>query len=221
MKRTSSSSDRPRPTSLGDVVGAFATLLVLCSVLGRKREPLREVEPEVIPPEPLAVVESREAVPVEPKAVEPKPVDPKPVEPKPVPLAPAPPPVPEPVAPAALRHAASSDSESPSVSTERWSCEIALWTDHDRGVFYARSFHRGEEVVVAESPAFAVAGSDVEESAEAVAAYRSLCDELVRVGWTREGSGPDWYGARFRRDFSMAALNASLTSQAGSARRQY
>jgi hypothetical protein len=244
LNMTTRSSDRPRRASLGDVVGASATLLVLCSVLGRKREPLREVEPEVIPPEPLTVVGSTETLPVKPEAVEPEPlepeavepepvepepvepepVEPKAVEPEPIQLAPAPPPAPSPAPAAPVRDAEPSDSggdSPPSVSTEHWSCEIALWTDHDRGAFYARSFHRGEELIVAESPGFAVAGKDVEESAEAVAAYRSLCDDLVRMGWTREGNGPDWYGARFRRDFSMAALNASLTSRAGSAGRQY
>jgi hypothetical protein len=173
-------------------------------MLGRKREPLREVEPEVIPPEPLSVVSSDQA--------------PAP-EPEPVPLAPAP----AQHLPTPLREEPSDNQTSPppSVSTERWSCEIALWTDQDRGVFYARSFRRGEELIVAESSGFAVTGELVEESPEAVAAYQSLCDDLVRMGWTREGNGPEWYGARFGRDFSVAALNASLTSQAGSERRQY
>jgi hypothetical protein len=213
--------------------------------LGRKREPLREVEPEVIPPERLAVVGNDEVHVDEPEPVvlapEPEPVvlapEPEPValapEPEPVALAPEPEPEPVPVIPAPpppdppseRRDEAPSRTESdslPSLSTEQWSCEVALWTDHDQGVFYARSFHRGEEVIVAESPRFAVTSEGtVDESPAAVEAYRSLCDDLVRTGWIRAGNGVEWYGAHFRREFSLAALNASLTSHVTSARRHY
>ena len=252
----STHSYRPRRASLGDVAGASATLLVLCSVLGRKREPLREVEPEVIPPErppepftvvandapeeravaepaaeatppperapePLAVVETQEMdepVVVEPTA-EPAPPQPEPLavveahEPEePVVAEPTAEPAPPPQDPPAR----------PTLSTDQWTCEIALWTEHDQGVFYARSFHRGDEVTIAESRRFAVTSAGaVEESPAAVAAYESLCDELVRMGWARDADGRDWYGTRFRRDFSLAALNASLTAHLPSARRNY
>ena len=249
MKKVSPYSNRPRRTSIGDVAGASATLLVLCSVLGRKREPLREVEPEVIPPEraepftvveadqaaaavpdrphqppePLTVVETHE--PEEPVAVE-APPEAAPPERAPEPLAVIEPdetevpgvvePTPEAAAPQ------QGLSVPPSLSTDQWTCEIALWTEHDEGVFYARSFHRGDEVTIAESPRFAVASTGtVEESPAAVAAYESLCDDLVRMGWARDADGRDWYGTRFRRDFSLAALNASLTAHVTSERRHY
>jgi len=77
-------------------------------------------------------------------------------------------------------------------------------------------------VTVAESPGFAVPSTGtVEESPAAVAAYESLCDDLVRMGWARDADGRDWYGTRFRRDFSLSALNASLTAHVTSERRNY
>jgi hypothetical protein len=220
LKKVSPYSNRPRRTSIGDVAGASATLLVLCSVLGRKREPLREVEPEVIPPEralePFTVVEAVKAAaavpdrphqPPEPLTVVETHETEEPVAVEPPPEA-APP--------------ERGPSVPPSLSTDQWTCEIALWTEHDEGVFYARSFHRGDEVTIAESPRFAVASTGtVEESPAAVAAYESLCDDLVRMGWARDADGRDWYGTRFRRDFSLAALNASLTAQVTSERRHY
>jgi hypothetical protein len=250
LKKVNPYSYRPRRASLGDVAGASLTLLVLCSALGRKREPLREVEPEVIPPgrplEPFTVVEADEMAavvpdlptePPEPLAIveideteEPLVVDPTPEaappervsEPlavveadeteEPVVVEPTPEPAPPPQSP----------SGPPSLSTDQWTCEIALWTEHDQGVFYARSFHRGDEVTVAESPRFTITSTGaVEESPAAVAAYESLCDDLVRMGWARDADGRDWYGTRFRRDFSLAAVNASLTAHGTSERRNY
>ncbi|MFL5968756.1 MAG: hypothetical protein ACJ74L_04095 [Gaiellaceae bacterium] len=102
----------------------------------------------------------------------------------------------------------------PTLSTEEWACEIALWRDHDAAVFYARSFHDDEEVLVAESTRFQLQGRAVPaRSHEALAAHTALCDELVRTGWKHVGEGEEWYSDRFRRDFDAAALNASLTTR--------
>lgn len=102
----------------------------------------------------------------------------------------------------------------PTLSTEEWACEIALWRDHDTAVFYARSFHDDEEVLVAESTRFQLQGRAVPaRSHEALAAHTALCDELVRTGWKHVGEGEEWYSDRFRRDFDAAALNASLTTR--------
>jgi hypothetical protein len=250
LKKVSPYSNRPRRTSIGDVAGASAILLVLCSVLGRKREPLREVEPEVIPPgrapEPLTVVEADETAPAvpdrpheppEPLAVVETDETEEPVAVEPAPQAAPPERTPEPLAvvetdeteePVVVEPTPEAApppqgrSGPPSLSTDQWTCEIALWTEHDQGVFYARSFHRGDEVIVAESPGFAVPSTGtVEESPAAVAAYESLCDDLVRMGWARDADGLDWYGTRFRRDFSLSALNASLTAHVTSERRNY
>jgi hypothetical protein len=105
-------------------------------------------------------------------------------------------------------------SAAPSVSTEEWSCEIALWSEPDYAVFYARSFHDGDEIRIAESPRFPVArNATAEPTKVALMAHKSLCDELARAGWTRVGPGAEWYGDRFRRDFSVAALTSSLKTQ--------
>ena len=108
----------------------------------------------------------------------------------------------------------------PSVSTEEWTCEIALWREHDEAVLYARSFHGKEELTIAESPRFHVSGDGIpEQSTASLDAHEQLCDELARDGWERVGRGVDWYNDRFRRDFSVAALTASLTTRIVFARR--
>jgi hypothetical protein len=106
------------------------------------------------------------------------------------------------------------------VSTEEWTCEIALWREHDEAVLYARSFHGEEELTIAESPRFHVSGDGVpEQSTASLDAHEQLCDELARDGWERVGRGVDWYNDRFRRDFSVAALTASLATRIVFARR--
>jgi hypothetical protein len=108
----------------------------------------------------------------------------------------------------------------PSVSTEEWTCEIALWREHDEAVLYARSFHGEEELTIAESPRFHVSGDGVpEQSTASLDAHGRLCEELARDGWERVGRGVDWYNDRFRRDFSVAALTASLATRIVFARR--
>lgn len=102
----------------------------------------------------------------------------------------------------------------PTVSTEEWSCEIALWPEQGEAVFYARSFHDGDEIVVAESPRFPT-GVDgtVDRRDAALRAHAELCKDLARGGWRRAGSGPEWYADRFRREFGAAAVSASLTTR--------
>jgi len=102
----------------------------------------------------------------------------------------------------------------PSLSTAEWSCEIALWAEGNSAVFYARSFHRGDEIVVAESPPFPTRGDgDPERGGGALKAHAALTEELVRAGWIRAGGGSEWYADRFRRDFDPAAVTASLKTR--------
>jgi hypothetical protein len=107
----------------------------------------------------------------------------------------------------------------PSLSREHWSCEIALWSDGQRALFYARSFREDEEVTIAESPSFPGDETSGAKSPASAAAHARLREELLRMGWVPDGRGTEWYGERFRRDFSVAALNASLTAQGPSPRR--
>jgi hypothetical protein len=108
----------------------------------------------------------------------------------------------------------------PSLSTEEWTCEIAFWREHDEAVLYARSFHGEEEITIAESPRFPVGADGVSKQSKAsVNAHERLCEDLAAAGWERVGRGVDWYSDRFRRDFSVAALNASLTPRIVFARR--
>jgi len=129
----------------------------------------------------------------------------------------------EAVPPDAVETSAPAESvpaEAPSLSTAEWSCEIALWPDGDEAVFYARSFHRGDEIVVAESPRFAIGGDAAIEAGGAVLeAHAALTNELVQAGWTRVGPGPEWYADRFRRNFDPGAVTASLTTRVLFARR--
>jgi hypothetical protein len=114
----------------------------------------------------------------------------------------------------------SSPSRPPAVSLDRWMCEIAIWSARDEAVFYARSFHDGEEITIAESTRFpSGGGGTVEPTGAAAEAHERLCDELAAAGWQHVGRGVEWYGDRFRREFSIAALNASLTTRVFFARR--
>jgi hypothetical protein len=114
----------------------------------------------------------------------------------------------------------SSTSPPPAVSLDQWTCEIALWSEHAKAVFYARSFRDGEEITIAESTLFPLgADGTVEPTDTALEAHESLCEELAHAGWQRVGRGVEWYGDRFRRDFSVGALNASLTTRIAFARR--
>jgi hypothetical protein len=108
----------------------------------------------------------------------------------------------------------------PSVSLGGWSCEIAVWRDGDDAVFYARSFHDGVEIPLAESFSFRTPGDGPPvEDAATKEAHRVLCRELTNGGWVRVGGGAEWYSDRFRRAFSVAALNASLKTRIVFARR--
>lgn len=108
----------------------------------------------------------------------------------------------------------------PTVSTQQWTCEIGLWRIDGEAVFYARSFHDGEELIVAESRPFPMNGDGPpEQSDDPLTAHQDLCNELERVGWERVGPGTEWYGDHFRRNFSVAALNTSLTTRIVFARR--
>jgi hypothetical protein len=83
-------------------------------------------------------------------------------------------------------------------------CEIAFWRGYRKGAFYARTYLEGEEVAVAESPAFRPIGDEPDRTDEAEAAYEALCEALAEAGWHRVGAGTDWYGGTFRRDFTDA-----------------
>jgi hypothetical protein len=108
----------------------------------------------------------------------------------------------------------------PSVSIDEWTCEIALWRGDGNAIFYARTYRDGEELTIAESPAFEFRGDDEpEQTKEILGAHHGLGKQLVRAGWEPSGCGRDWYNHRFRRDFTVAGLLASLTTPAPSARR--
>jgi hypothetical protein len=108
----------------------------------------------------------------------------------------------------------------PSISIDEWTCEIALWHGDSNAIFYARTYWQGEELTIAESQPFGFRGQDdPEETKEIRRAHHRLGKQLVRAGWEPSGSGGPWYNHRFRRDFTVAGLIASLTTPATSARR--
>jgi len=191
--------------------GALLNALVVCLSFGRRRERVREVEAQVIPADDLvleapveqpALAEAASAaqrplisVPPEADETDLQEAQPEGVKAEPVPA-------------------------TPSVSTEDWICEIALWRDQDAAVFYARSFHDGIEIPVSESAPFTIgADGPLKHNEAASSAHRALCQELASAGWRRVEPGSEWYSDRFRRDFSLAALNASLKSRIVFARR--
>jgi hypothetical protein len=109
----------------------------------------------------------------------------------------------------------------PSISMEEWTCEIALWRGEDSAIFYARTYRDGEELTIAESPLFRFRGQDEpKQTKEILRAQHALRQQLVRAGWEPSGCGGDWYNHRFRRDFTVAGLIASLTTPISFARRR-
>lgn len=191
MKRPRRHSNRPWHTSLSDVAGASAALLPALGAFGQGKRRIREVIPEIVLVEPLAETLGDDTGEAQ-EAV--------------LPLQHEEPERPAPEGP-------------PSLSKEHWSCEIALWSDEERALFYARSFREDEEVTIAESPSFSIDAARGARSPASTAAHARLREELLRMGWVPDGRGTEWYGERFRRDFSVAALNASLTAQGPSPRR--
>jgi len=194
--------------------GATASLLPLVSFASAwRRDRIREVDPEIILP-------GKEKLP--PVAPEELPSPAK--EPQP-PAATDPPTLREVVAdPGEERDTAADErggvspgpslSPPPTVSTDVWTCEIALWREEGEAVFYARSFYQGVEIPLAESPPFPLVGDDVlEQSPAAMEAHRGLGRQLTDTGWLHVEHGPEWYGDRFQREFSLAALNASLKAR--------
>jgi len=108
----------------------------------------------------------------------------------------------------------------PTISIDEWTCEIALWHGDGNAIFYARTYRHGEELTIAESQPFVFRGQDEpEQTKEILRAHHRLGKQLVRAGWEPSGSGGAWYNHRFRRDFTVAGLIASLTTPATSAQR--
>jgi hypothetical protein len=216
-----------RPSADDALNGAFLALLAAAATLTWRRGRIREVEAELISPHasdegaawqrepeeldgPAFALVPDPVVEEAPDDPEERPADEQPVAEAETEAEADADPEPEPTPIARLQQ----PPPPPSLSTEEWACEIALWRDHDAAVFYARSFHDDEEVLVAESPRFQLQGRAVSaRSDEALAAHTALCDELVRTGWKHVGEGEEWYSDRFRRDFDAAALNASLTTR--------
>jgi hypothetical protein len=193
-----------------------------------KRGPIRDVDPEVIraeddlPPDEQPVPSPRAAVDpvpdVDPEVIRAEDDLPRDEQPVPSPEA-AVDPVPR-LREVETAHAQDAAPDTPPVSLHGWHCEIAVWRGGGEAVFYARAFHEGEEIPVAESPPFAlVGGGTPEQDPGTVEAHRLLCAELTEAGWVRVDAGPEWYGDRFRRDFSVAALNASLKAHIRHVRR--
>lgn len=80
-------------------------------------------------------------------------------------------------------------------------CEIRFWRGWRKGMFYAGMTEDGEEVAVAESAAFPLAGgdSDPARTDAAVAAYDGLRAALEAAGWEHVAGGAAWYAGTWRR----------------------
>jgi hypothetical protein len=58
----------------------------------------------------------------------------------------------------------------------------------------------GEPLAVAESPFFRARGNGIpDETDEAVAAHRSLCERLESAGWQHVASGKSWFANTYAR----------------------
>jgi hypothetical protein len=80
-------------------------------------------------------------------------------------------------------------------------CEIRFWRGWRKGMFYAGMTEDGEEVAVAESAAFPLAGANAvpARTDAAVAAHDGLKAALEAAGWEHVAGGATWYGGTWRR----------------------
>jgi hypothetical protein len=84
-------------------------------------------------------------------------------------------------------------------------CRISCSCGRRKAVFYAWTHDDGEEVALAESRPFRARLNGVPvATAEAREAYRTLCDELERLGWVAVSSDHTWFGTTFRLDVRAA-----------------
>jgi hypothetical protein len=154
-------------------------------------EPVFEPEPTVeLEPEPVA-----ESAPVAAPTPEPPaaPVaSPAPIaEPRPILIPPPPVEISE-VEPPDVEHAAAAAAE---VGVQM--CEIGLWKGYRKSQFFARGVAvDGVEYAVAQSPVFRSRNPGADDEA-ARDAHTELAEQLLELGWQRDGAGDEWWALRF------------------------
>jgi hypothetical protein len=104
---------------------------------------------------------------------------------------------------AAAVEVAPAETEPARVAPAAWTCEIAVWRGYRKASFYARTYVDGEEVAVAESPFFRADGNGIPDRNEkAEVAYEAICEQLEREGWKRVSRGETWFGDRFQQEIA-------------------
>lgn len=166
------------------------------------RQHIREVVPEVIPPDAAIPRPETESLKVANARANGN------AMPTPLPMPEAEPEAVEPLWEPATTEVELVSAEEPAridepanVAPDELVCVISLWQGYRKSRFYAQMEEDGEEVAVAESTLFRTPPEDspLEASEEAIAAYEALRAELEARGWLHASRGDDWFSDTFRR----------------------